>query len=239
MFNEENAAETCVRRVCAALEAIPYPNRLIVVDDGSRDRTAEILTVLEGSLPRLRVVRHARNAGYGAALRTAVGQARRDGYDYALFMDSDLTNDPADIARFVQKMEQGIDVIKASRYVAGGGMAGVPRNRRWISRAGNTVARFLYGMSLKDCTNGFRAVKVSILARMQLAENGFPIIMEELYHCKFLAKTWCEIPVVLTSRNDQRGTSFSYRPETFKKYLQFGLRAFFCIRPAVREGEVK
>ena len=180
MYNEEGAAETCVRRVCSALQVVPYRSALIIVNDGSLDRTGEILSALASSVPNLVVVQHARNAGYGAALRTGVERARQEAYDYALFMDSDMTNDPADIVRFVEKMEQGTDVIKASRYIPGGGMTGVPFARRVISWTGNIIARTLFGMGLSDCTNGFRAVKIDVLSRMNLAENGFPIIVEEL-----------------------------------------------------------
>jgi dolichol-phosphate mannosyltransferase len=236
MYNEAGNAETCVRAVCARLERIPHSSALIVIDDGSADGTGDILKHLEPLFPRLLLLRHTRNAGYGAALRTGIEKAVRDGYTYALFMDSDLTNNPDDIPRFVEKMESDVDLIKASRYVPGGQMKGVPWKRRMISAAGNRVAHILFGMGLRDCTNGFRAVKTRILARMKLIEKGFPIIMEELYYCKFLAKSCSEIPVVLTNRTkEQRGTSFSYRPQTFGKYLHYGLKAFRGIRPVFRE----
>ena len=69
---------------------------------------------------------------------------------------------------------------------------------------------------------------------MGLAEPGFPVVIEEFYNLKFLAKTFCEIPVVLTNRKaGQRPTSFSYRPKTFLKYLTFAVKAFLGIRPPV------
>jgi dolichol-phosphate mannosyltransferase len=236
MFNEESGAEVCVRTVCPALAAIPYPSKLITVNDGSRDRTGAILAALAPEFPRLLVVHHARNAGYGAALRTGIQKAAECSFDYALFMDSDLTNDPADIPKFVALMEQGIDVIKASRFVTGGRMQGVPWRRSIFSRTGNVVARLLFRNGVRDCTNGFRAVKVAILERMDLQERSFPIIVEELYQAKSLARTYGEVPVVLTSRaNDQRPTSFSYTPKTFRKYLGFALKAFFGIKPHLKQ----
>ena len=93
-------------------------------------------------------------------------------------MDSDLTNDPGDIPKFVAQMERDVDVIKASRFIEGGGMAGVPWQRAIFSRSGNWVARALFRVGLRDCTNGFRAVKVAILTRMDLREAGFPVIVE-------------------------------------------------------------
>jgi dolichol-phosphate mannosyltransferase len=235
MYNEEQGAEACVRRVCQALASIPIPSKLIAVNDGSSDLTGVILDRLAGELPQLEIVRHERNAGYGAALRSGIRRAAEANFDYALFMDSDLTNSPEDISRFVEKMKEGYDMIKASRFIAGGRMEGVPWRRGIFSHTGNFVARALFGLGLQDCTNGFRAVKVEILRRMNLRESGFPIIVEELYQAKSLARTFSEVPVVLTSRaGDHRPTSFSYKPKTLRKYLGFALKAFFGIRPDLK-----
>lgn len=236
MYNEEHGAESCVRRVCAVLADLPVASSLVAVNDGSRDGTGAILDRLAGEFPNLEVVHHASNSGYGAALRTGMRRAAEKDFDYALFMDSDLTNDPEDIRRFLPLMQQGVDVIKASRFVAGGRMEGVPWRRSVFSHAGNGLARLLFGIGIRDCTNGFRAVKVGILSRMRLGESGFPIIMEELYQAKSLAKTFSEVPVVLTSRAaGQRPTSFSYKPETLRKYLRYALKAFFRIPPDIRQ----
>jgi len=228
MYNEERGAENCVRRVCAVLAGIQIPSKLLVVNDGSRDATRAILDRVALDLPNLEVVHHERNSGYGGALRTGMRKAAEADFDYALFMDSDLTNDPADIPRFVEKMKEGFDVIKATRYSLGGEVLGVPAYRVWISRVGNTIARRLYGLPIADCTNGFRAVRTSLLRQMELKEQKFPIIMEELYYCKRLARTFAQIPVRLTNRGEeQRPTSFAYRPRVFYDYLKYPVRSLF------------
>ena len=234
MYNEEAAAEPCVRRVCAALDALGGDrSALIVVDDGSRDRTAEVLRRVGPEVPRLVVVRHDDNRGYGAALQTAAREADARGFEYVLYMDSDLTNDPGDIPRFVARMREGVDVIKATRFSPGGGMRGVPRLRAAISAAGNAIARALFRLPIRDCTNGFRAVRTSLLRRMRLREHGFPIIVEELYWCRFLAQSYGEVPVVLTAREvGARPTSFAYRPSVFGRYLRYALLAFAGRAPA-------
>jgi dolichol-phosphate mannosyltransferase len=234
MYNEEPGAENCVREVCQALTAIPGDNKLIAVNDGSRDRTGEILDRLGPQFPNLKIVHHAKNSGYGAALRTGIATAAADGYDYTLFMDSDLTNHPRDLPKFVERMQQGFDVIKATRYSCGGGVSGVPAYRVIISKVGNRIASFLFRLPIHDCTNGFRAVRTEILSRMRLKENRFPIIMEELYWSKYLARTFTEAPVTLTNREaNLRPTSFTYKPSVFWQYLKYPLRAFFGIRPVV------
>ncbi len=233
MFNEERGVELCVRAVCKELRQLPNRSTLIAVNDGSRDRTGEILAGLARQENLLTVVNHERNSGYGAALRTGVEEAARKGYEYALFMDSDLTNHPADIPRFATNMDRGIDMIKATRYSLGGRVSGVPFYRVAISVFGNALARRLYRLPVHDCTNGFRAGKVSLFLQMKLTENRFPIIMEELYWSKFLATNYAEVPVVLTNRtSEQRKTSFNYTPKVFYEYLKYPLRAWLRILPA-------
>src|SRR5207302_8879896 len=116
------------------------------------------------------MVTHPANRGYGAALRTGVEAAKEERFDYVLFMDSDLTNSPADVPRFVAAMERGADVVKATRYSGGGGVRGVPFARWIVSAVGNRAARVLFGVPIHDCTNGFRAVMVSLLRRIATRE---------------------------------------------------------------------
>jgi len=233
MYNEEKGAEFCVQSVSQELDRMPHHTALIVVEDGSSDSTASIIRSCQSYLSKVVVVQHEVNKGYGAALQTGSGKAGELGFDYVIFMDSDMTNDPKDFSAFSEKMAQSIDVIKASRYIPGGHIKkDVPFLRRFMSWSGNVIGRVLFGMGIKDCTNGFRAVKTDILSRLDLSENSFEIIVEELYQCKFYAKTFSEVPVELGNRTlDQRGTSFSYGPKTFYTYLKYAFLAFLKIRP--------
>lgn len=245
MFNEESGAEICIRAVCSELDRIPNRTVLIIVDDGSTDKTGQILSEMTPGWPLLKVASHTVNRGYGAALRTGIETAAKYKVEYALFMDSDLTNHPADISRFAECMCGGFDVIKATRYSHGGKVHGVPFYRLAISAVGNRLATLLFGLPLHDCTNGFRAVRVPLLLQMKLVENRFPVIMEELYWLKYMTKSFTELPVTLTDRAEgQRPTAFVYKPSVFYSYLKYPLRAFLGIRPSRNQmsgsqGEMK
>jgi dolichol-phosphate mannosyltransferase len=236
-YNEEAGIGPCVHAITDVLAARSERATLIVVDDGSGDATAARLHE-QAANPLLTVVTHAVNRGYGAALKTGVLTAAGGGFDYVLFMDSDLTNDPRDIPRFVDHMHRGIDVIKASRYTAGGGFEGVPWRRRWPSIAGNLFARTLFRIPIRDCTNGFRAVKTQLLAPLDLRENGFPIIMEELYRLRPRARSFAEVPIVLKNRTgDQRVSAFRYDARTLGRYLKYPfLNVVRSIRPSREEA---
>ncbi|MBI4142461.1 glycosyltransferase family 2 protein [Candidatus Uhrbacteria bacterium] len=222
MHNEEAVAERSIRTVHAHLDELPHATTMCVVDDGSRDGTPEILIRLTTELrdDRLRVVSHEVNQGYGAALRTGARCAIDGGYDYALFMDSDLTNHPRYLTLFYERMVEGWSYMKASRYAPGSAVIGVPWAHRLLSHAGNGVARMLYQIPIRDYTNGFRAVRTDLLRQMVLHERGFAIILEELCEAKRLGATFCEIPYTLTSRGSEDGRShLSYGFRTWKHYF--------------------
>lgn len=225
-FNEETGIEACVAAIDEVLGALPNRTRLVVVEDGSADRTLELLDGLERRHERLLVVRHPVNRGYGAALRTGAATAGELGLDYVVFMDSDLTNDPRSLPAFAAAMAGVPDVVKATRRSHGGGYAGVPWNRVFVAALGNAVARALYGLPLHDPTNGFRAVRTELLLHAPTSENDFAVIMEELYRLAPYAHTYVEVPVVLTDRAEHlRASTFSYRPGLLWRYLRWPLLA--------------
>lgn len=228
MFNEEVIARESLETILPYVKQLPITAHLLVVDDGSKDKTADnVNQLVQAHKPHLVLVSHQVNKGYGAALRTGMHYAITKQYDYVLFIDSDLTNHPRYIEAFYEKMLQDYDYIKANRYARQGGVVGVPLSRRIISYFGNMLARILYGLPLQDLTNGFRAVKTSILSQINLKENGFAIIMEELYQLKYIAQSFAEVPYVLTGRQKQHGKShFTYDFNTYARYLGYAWRSF-------------
>jgi dolichol-phosphate mannosyltransferase len=223
-YNEEAGIEACITAVGDVLTELPNRAMLIVVDDGSADGTTRRLSQLAPIRPWLVLLRHPENRGYGAALRTGTRAAEERGLEYVVFMDSDLTNDPRYLRGFAAAMGNGIDVIKASRYAVGGGTSGVPTWRVALSLAGNLVARLLFRLPIRDCTNGFRAVRTGLLTSIDLQENSFAIIMEELYKLRPLARTYGEVPIVLTARRDGLTPSrFSLGPGAMLSYLRYPL----------------
>jgi dolichol-phosphate mannosyltransferase len=223
-FNEEAGIEDCVRAVDAALDRLANRTEIVVVDDGSTDATPHKLAALAGEHERLVIVTHAVNRGYGAALRSGIATAVERADDYIVFMDSDLTNDPSYLRAFSERMAGGYDVIKASRYISGGGVDGVAAWRTALSMLGNLVARLLFRLPVHDCTNGFRAVRTELIAPVDLRENGFAVIMEELY--RLPARTYAEVPIVLTARaGARRASSFSFGPRAMAAYLKYPLLA--------------
>lgn len=235
MYNEEQIARQSIKTVMAYVKQLPPEVRLVVVDDGSRDRTRALIEECCTAEPdRLTLIFHQRNKGYGAALRSGIAFAIHKGFEYVVFMDSDLTNHPKYLSNFYSRMLEGYDYIKATRYGPNAGVVGVFWYRRLISLWGNRVARFLFGLPLHDLTNGFRAVKTAILGKIELTENGFAVIMEELFLCKPLVRSYAEIPCVLTSRTEGQGkTHFTYNVMAYFSYLKYAIKSIGKRRPVV------
>lgn len=226
MFNEQDNAERCVKEVCRVLKTVPH-SKLFIVDDGSHDKTGKILSKCAKRKLPLTVLTHEKNRGYGAAFLTAAREAQKQGFEFGLLMDSDLTNDPALIPRFAGKLASNkYDVVKASRYIPEGGMRGVPWNRQLPTILGNLLASKLFNMGIRDCTNGFHAVRLNLICDTDFQERGFPVLLEELLRLKQKGARATEIPYILTARESEQGQSkFSYRPSVFWKYLKYALRA--------------
>ncbi|MFN8389999.1 MAG: glycosyltransferase [Bdellovibrionota bacterium] len=227
MYNEEANAERCVREVCSVLCEHQPGTELFVVNDGSSDRTAEILGQLSNERLPFRWLNYSPNRGYGGALVAGMKAAHQAGFVYGLVMDSDLTNDPALIPQFAAKLSSGTyDVVKASRYIPGGGMEGVPVYRQMYTIIGNRIAAALFRMGIRDCTNGFHAVRLALISDVQFVERGFPFLLEELYVLKCRRARATEIPYILKSRAADEGESkFTYRPAVLWAYLKYALRA--------------
>jgi len=238
VYNEGEAVVARLREVTAVLAGGPgRAAPLIAVDDGGSDTSPAALDRWAGESPAVTVVHHPSNQGYGAALRTGAVRAGELGCDWVLFMDSDLTNPPADIGRFRAVLDGPFELVKASRYMPGGGVDGVPWSRRIVSVVGNRSAAMLSGLPITDLTNGFRAIRTEAFLAMPLQERGFPVILEELYWAARMGLRMTQIPSVLANRSgDQRPSAFGYRPAVVAAYARYaGLMAADRLRPSRKE----
>jgi dolichol-phosphate mannosyltransferase len=154
--------------------------RILAVDDGSTDGTGELLKKYSRRYP-LTVVKHGHNRGLAETYRTLIETvkmyAEKD--DIVVFMDADNTH-PAHIISDLVKVTSSADVVVASRYKNGVEL-GVPLKRRILSKVVNWLVRNLCGVSVLDCTCGFRAYRGQVLSDLPALESkGFEISAEVL-----------------------------------------------------------
>jgi dolichol-phosphate mannosyltransferase len=179
----------------AALALCP---RVVVVDDGSRDGTAERVA----DLP-LTLLRHDANRGKAASLRSAFTHALRHDAEAAITLDGDGQHDPADLPRLLAAARTGADVVLGSRYVEGGGVEGMPLHRRLLSRGGSAYARAVLGCPLRDLTGGFKCFRADALRAIDLdaiAATGFAFQVEATYRAVCAGLRVEEVPIVFHER---------------------------------------
>ncbi|HEY3111592.1 MAG TPA: glycosyltransferase family 2 protein, partial [Chloroflexota bacterium] len=161
-YNEERAIGPLLDRIEAALCGRPY--RVVLVDDGSADRTIEVARARAARMP-LTILPRTRNGGLGSAMRTGLEHVRRsaDPDEVLVTMDADNTHDPALIPRLVEALDGGADLVVASRFVPGAVAVGVPWIRRLLSGGARVVFGVVVGAEgVRDYTSGYRAYRVAL-----------------------------------------------------------------------------
>jgi len=202
-YNEEKDLPPLLERIGWALGNTRSVFQILVVDDGSTDGTAKAVQAAAAKLP-IRLVKHPRNMGLGAAIRTGLQEASRE--DGAVVtMDADNSHDPALIPSMVKRLQDGYDVVIASRFQKGGEEVGVPARRKLLSHtAGFLMLLAVRYPGVRDYSCGFRAYTADVLRKLPEAygseyvcENGFACMLELLFKLKKIHARATEVPLVL------------------------------------------
>jgi len=198
VFNERATVERAIASVLDARIADDF--ELIVVDDGSVDGTADILR--DGTWPEtVRVLYHERNRGKGAALRTALVEARGL---YTTIMDADLEYDPADIPALLAHLRNG----DATAVFGTRGFQSHSAYSFWYvvgNRAVTFAANFVYNSWISDMMTGQKAIQTDLFRSLKLRERGFAIEAEITARLLRGGVRIYEVPIVYRARSREEG----------------------------------
>ena len=185
-------AEKTIGAVVRGLK--PYGVGILVIDDGSRDRTAAIASNA-GAL----VISHLTNRGKGCALRTGFEHALRTGYDGVITLDADGQHDPAEIPRFIREGElQHAGLVLGDRM---GHLDPMPPIRRWTNRLMSAVVSVVARQPIPDSQCGYRLIRKELLAHLPLRSQRFEIETEIIFGAA--AKRWKIISLPIQSHYQQ------------------------------------
>jgi dolichol-phosphate mannosyltransferase len=156
-YNEEGKIGIVVTKTLERAKGIV--DQVVVVDDGSSDKTAE-----ESRASGAFVISHPKNKGVGAGIRTGLDYAVKQNFDIAIVMGCDDQDDPAEIPSVLAPIiEQGYDFVQGSRYRPGGAQVNIPLFRFVTTHAYALMFRIITCFPCTDGTNGFRAFRLSML----------------------------------------------------------------------------
>lgn len=207
-FNEEDSLPQLLPEIDQSLRKLTKQYRIVVVNDGSSDRTAQILQELQKSHP-LEIISHRINRGLGETSRDAFEWAAENASDTDVLirMDCDCTHEPEYFSRLISKLEEGYDVVITSRFQPGGGQIGVSRYRAFISYTANLLMKIIFQVpNVKEYSCGFRAYRAEIIKEairffgndfIQLKGLGFTCTIEKLIKLNLLGARFAEVPFVL------------------------------------------
>ena len=192
----------------------PFVNGIIVVNDGSHDRTAEIANS-HGAV----VVSHVINRGLGAAIGTGFAASKKLGVDMIVTLDADGQHDPDEIKKFVDAVEKGADVVIGSRMLTG--FKGIPWYRRVAQVLGNLVTFFLFGAWVTDSQSGYRAFTREALEKIQIRTNRMEVSSELIAEVKRHRLKLVEVPIkaIYTDYSLSKGQSFFVGLKTLCKLV--------------------
>lgn len=199
-YNEAGTIAEIVERTLAAEPSV----HALIVDDNSPDGTGDIADMLAAAEERLHVLHRPAKAGLGPAYLAGFAWGLERTYDAFVEMDSDLSHDPADVARLVDAARTS-DLVIGARYVPGGGTRNWSRLREAISRGGNWYARRMLGFRLRDATSGFRIYRREVLETLpldQIRSEGYGFQVEMAWRAWALGFRISEIPIIFSERRE-------------------------------------
>lgn len=221
-YNEAQNLPVVLPRLQAAMQRHLREHEILVVDDGSRDETSRVLATLAAGIPTLRVLRHERNRGYGAALRTGFAAAR---YPWIFLMDADDQFDPEEVERLLAA-SGGADIVSGYRLARRDPLL------RWLNAwAFFTMARLALGPLARDVNCAFKLMRTELVRSLGLVSEGALINAECLAKARRRGARVEEVPVHHYPRRLGKQTGADPR------VVARAFRELFWLRGQLRAGQ--
>lgn len=217
--DEEGCIASTVEHLHLELTLHGIEHEIVVVDDGSTDRTWEILQSESQKFPQLRPIKNEGPHGFGRAITCGLNAARGDA---VVIMMADESDDCRDVVRYWRKLQEGYDCVFGSRFMKGGGVIDYPPVKYLINRLANLFIRILFCHGLNDTTNAFKAYRREVIEGIRpILSPHFNITVELPLKAIVRGYTYAVIPI--TWRNRRTGIAKLKIKEMGSRYL------FICL----------
>jgi dolichol-phosphate mannosyltransferase len=217
--DEEGCIAAMVENLHAELDRGKIPHEIMVVDDGSKDRTWEILRALTAIIPNLRPVQNPGQHGFGRAIIFGLDNVKGDA---VVIMMADESDDSRDVVRYWDKLNEGYDCVFGSRFIKGGGVTDYPKMKLFINRLANLFLKIIFNIKLNDTTNAFKCYRKTVIDGCRpLISPHFNLTVEIPLKAIVRGFTWTVVPI--TWRNRRTGEAKLKIKEMGSRYL------FICL----------
>ncbi|MEO7934285.1 MAG: glycosyltransferase family 2 protein [Chthoniobacterales bacterium] len=217
--DEEGCVASTVHHLHLELKLRGVPHEIIVVDDGSSDRTWEILQTEAAQMPELRPMQNDGLHGFGRAITFGLDAMRGDA---VVIMMADESDDARDVVRYWEKLNEGYDCVFGSRFTKGGGVIDYPRIKLFMNRMANAFIRILFRHGLNDTTNAFKAYRKTVIDGVRpILSPHFNITVE--LPLKAIIRGYSYTTMPITWRNRRHGVAKLKIREMGSRYL------FICL----------
>ncbi len=217
--NEEGCIASTVEHLHVELRIHNIPHEIVVVDDGSKDHTWEILLELQRRISQVLPTRNPGPYGFGRAIVYGLNQMHGDA---VVIMMADESDDVRDVVRYWELLKAGADCVFGSRFMKGGGVIDYPRIKLLLNRMANAFLQILFGIKHNDITNAFKAyTRKTIDGCRPLISPHFNLTIEIPLKAIVRGYKWKSMPI--TWRNRRSGEPKLKIKEMGSRYL------FICL----------
>jgi len=212
-YNEEANVENMVRVAQKVLPEVADKWEIIPVNDGSKDKTGEIIDRLAKEDPNVRPVHHEKNQGYGGAVISGYNASR---YDYVFFTDGDLQFDLREITLLIEKLDEG-DLILGYRKNRRD-----PAMRKLNAFMWGSLVKFLFGFQVRDVDCAFKLMRRKVIDKVHLSAGGAMVSTELLARSNKAGFRFVEVGVTHYPRvaGTQTGANFKVILRAFKELFK-------------------
>jgi glycosyltransferase involved in cell wall biosynthesis len=186
-YNDSGTIASLVITAIQCAARLTPNHEVIVVNDGSSDRTAQILDELARLYPKFRIVTHEVNRGYGGALRSGFAAASKD---IVFYTDGDAQYDPSEMALLWREMTPEVDLVNGYKISRSD-----PWHRIVIGRTYHYIVKFMFGLKVRDVDCDFRMLRRTIFTRVHLEKNSGVICLEMMKKIQDARFRIVEVPV--------------------------------------------
>ena len=188
--------------IVAGVRAAAPEVNILIADDNSPDGTGEVADGIAAKDNAVQVLHRTKKSGLGAAYLEAFQWAKANEFDVVVEMDADGSHSPTDLVKILAALNDS-DVVLGSRWVKGGQVVNWPRSRELLSRGGNLYTRLWLGIPLKDATGGFRAYRMTAIAKIDVSKvesQGYCFQVDMAWRAVRSGLRVIEVPITFVER---------------------------------------